>query len=110
MTTKQTFSRTILGLTIGAAMAFTAVNAAEGETIIHESIHDYAEDASGSFRDSPSRFAAYEVNIVLDESYHDYDSYAVAAFENSEGDYEQAEFAAFEESSFDVPWELSVVD
>ncbi len=110
MTTKLTLSRSILGLAISAALAFTAVNAAEKEVIIHESIHDYADDASGSYKDRSSRNANYDVKIVLDEAYHDYESSAVAAFESSKGNYEQAEFAAFEESSFDVPWVIRVVD
>jgi hypothetical protein len=97
-------------LAISAAVAFTAVNAAEKEIILHDSIHDYADDASGSFKDTSTRFVHYDVEIVLDEAYHDYESSAVAAFESTEGDRERAEFAAFEKSSFNVPWELSVVD
>lgn len=110
MISKPTLIRTILGFAFSTGVAFAAVNAAENGIILHDSIHDYADNAPGSYGDSPTRFGDYEVKIILDESYHDYVGSAVTSFETSEGADERAEFSAFEGSSFNVPWELTGVD
>ena len=112
VTSRVTLLATIMGFSLGAVIAADNVNAAEKEIIIHEAIHDYADDAGGSFKEGSSRWSrsGYDVKIVLDEAYHDYQRTDVAALETPEGSIEQAEIAAFEEDSFNVPWELGVVD
>ena len=112
MTTKPIITRTILGLAISASVAFTAVSAAENETILHQAIHDYSDEANVRFKEnaSPSSGVGYDIKIVLDEAYHDYDSRAVARFNTPQESYERAEFAAFEAESFNVPWVLNVTD
>lgn len=111
MFTRPTLIRIIFGFAVTTGVAFTAVNAADNEIILHDSIHDYADNASGSYSDSATQYSDYVVKIVLDESYHDYVSSDVKAFESSKGSHERAEFAAFEGStSTDLPWELKVLD
>ena len=112
MTKKTIFTRAILSLAITASLALTAVNAAQTDNILDESIHDYSDDAKNSFNTSSSRrsWGGYDVKIVLDEAYHDYERYDVAAFETLGGNMERAEFAALEQHSSNLPWELSVVD
>ena len=106
VTSRVTLLVAIMGFSLGA------VTAAEKEIIIDEAIHDYTGDAGGSFRESSSRWSGggYDVKVVLDEAYHDYQSADVATFETPDVNTERAEFAAFEEGSFNVPWELRVVD
>ena len=92
----------ILGLAMSAAVATTTVNAAED--ILNDAIHDYSDDVSRNMQSSPSHHGGkYEVKIVLDESYHDYDVSDLAAFESPEPELEQAEFAALEEYSYGLP-------
>ena len=60
---------------------------------------------------SPSQHGwdRYEIKIVFDESYHDYDVSDVADFESPEPALERAEFAALEEYSYGLP-EVSFTD
>jgi hypothetical protein len=106
MTKKTIFTRALLTLAISASLAYTAASAAEKRIIIDESIHDYSDHASRSFQSSSSRRSSSgnDLKIVLDEAYHDYNSSDMAAFESTGSDPEQAESAAFEEYSSDVPW------
>ena len=115
MTKKTIFTRAILSLAISASLALTAVSAAEKNIILDESIHDYSYDASRNLQASPSRQSGkgYDVRILLDKAYHDYNSADVAAFNSKDSVTESAEFAAFEEysssmspksSSSAIPW------
>ena len=99
----------VMGLSLGAVIAAGNVNAAEN--ILNDAIHDYSDDASRHMQASPSPqgWGRYEIKIVLDESYHDYDVSDVADFESSEPAPEQAEFAALEEYSYGLP-EVSFTD
>ena len=93
----------ILGLAMSAAVATTTVNAAEN--IVNDAIHDYSDDVSRYMQSSPSQrgWGRYDVKIVLDEAYHDYNASDVAAIESPEPALEQTEIAAFEEYSHSLP-------
>ncbi len=111
MTVKSTLTTTLFGLAFSAAVATTSVSAAENEIILHNAIDDYSGMDIGTFEDGlTSSRGRYDVSILIDESYHEYRREEVAAYQKDRGTLEQAEIAAFEESPFDVPWELSVVD
>ncbi len=99
--TKKTFSRALLSLAISSSLAITAANAGGTGFILDESIHDYSYDASRNLQASPSRQSGkgYNVKIVLDKAYHDYNSADVTAFNSKDSVTERAEFAAFEEYS-----------
>ena len=99
----------VMGLSLGAVIAAGNVNAAED--ILNDAIHDYSDDASRDMQSSASHrgWGRYDVKIVLDESYHDYDISDVAAFDSPEPALAQAEFAAFEEYSPSLP-EVSFTD
>ena len=100
MTSPVTLLTAIMGISLTAAIA--AGNANAEESILHDAIHDYSDDVSRSLQSSSSR-GGYELQTVLDESYHDYDISDVAAFHSPEPVLERAEFAAFEEYSSGVP-------
>ena len=100
---------TVMGLSLGAAIAAGNVNAAED--ILNDAIHDYSDDVSRGYQSSssPQGWYSYEIKIVLDEAYHDYDVSDVAAFESPEPAAVQAEFAALEVHSYGLP-EVSFTD
>ncbi|MEN8132496.1 MAG: hypothetical protein ABFS45_20410 [Pseudomonadota bacterium] len=104
-TIKPIVLSSILGLVMSGVVATTAVNAAE--SILNDAIHDYSDDAWGSFADTATYDrGGYQTSIVLDESYHDYVSEDVALFNGTSDKMEQAEFAAFEKA-VRRPWEVS---
>jgi len=100
-----------LSFTLAALITSTNASAAEKEIILHDAIHDYTDEAYGSYRDTlpVARKNAYKVRFVLDEAQHDYASEDIAAFNEEEYGAEQAEFAAFEELG-NIPWELTGID
>ena len=111
MTTKSSLPSILFGLAFSAAIATTSVSAGQNEIILHNAIDDYSGADIGTFESGlMSSRGRYDVNIVLDESYHEYRSEEVTAFQKDLGSLEQTEIAAFEDSSFNVPWEISVVD
>ena len=98
----------ILGLVMsGVVVTATTVNAAED--ILNDAIHDYSSNTWGSFADTATYDRnIYHTRILLDQSYHDYVSEDVAAFDNTPKEMEQAEFAAFEEAAITpIPWVIS---
>ena len=109
VTSRVTLLTAIMGLSLGVAIAAGNVNAAEN--ILDDAIHDYSDDVSRNMQASPSPqgWGSYEIKIVLDEAYHDYDVSDLATFESPEPAPEQAEFAAFEVYSYGLP-EVSFTD
>ena len=105
--------RFLKGLLMGAcALMITGVQASGQESILHQAIHDYEDEAWSSFSDPVPGYLTgrYMTKTVLDEAYYDYDAGEAKAsnalvVKATEG----AEFAAFEHSSTFadiVPWEL----
>jgi hypothetical protein len=101
------------GLLVAAsALMISGVQASGQESILHQAIHDYADDARGSFSEPGPGYLTgrYITQTVLDEAYHDYDgSDAKASNALVERATEDAEFAAFEQGptfADIVPWEL----
>lgn len=105
-----TIKPTLLSLTLGLAMSFaaatTAANAAQD--VLNDAIHDYADDAWGSNEVINTKEGdVYHTDNLLNEASYDYVSEDVAESIESDGEMERAEFAAFEESTTRIPWEIS---
>ncbi len=88
----------IVGVAFSTASAAGTVKAGAYDTAIQRGM--LTEPDRGYER-------GYTTRIIVDEGYHDWDSRT--AYESDARNLEKAEFAAFEES-YEVPWELDVVD
>ncbi len=96
-------------------LATAQASASDRGIILDEAIDDYSDPVSAPEprdvgRDST---AGYQIQVILDEAYFDYDSNDIAAYRESGGgsQLEQAEFAVFEPgASTRRPWELIPID
>jgi hypothetical protein len=102
---KPVLFSSILGLAMSTAIATSGVNAAQ--SILNDAIHDYSDDARGGIQSTAvhDRGISHTASL-LDESYHDYVSQDVVQFSDTSETMQQAEFAAFEEVTASMPWEV----
>jgi hypothetical protein len=100
-----------IGLALG--LASVQVSASDKGLIDSQAINDYTDPVSvpapqGAGAD---RTAGYEIQVILDEAYFDYDSFDIAAYRQGGSRLEQTEFAAFEPGAHNpLAWELRVTD
>jgi len=112
----KTFRLLLAALSAGTLFSALAINATAGEIILHEAIDDYSPVSEGSFDSTPQATpSGYQVNIVLDEAYHDYDGSQVMAFNDDMVALEQTEIAAFEyggtaREKTVFPWVIEALD
>lgn len=108
VTSRVTLLTAVMGLSLGAAIAASNVNAA-GD-ILNDAIHAYSDDAwSSNEVITTNEGNVYHTRNLLNDAAHDYVSEDVELFINSNpsGEMERSEFAAFEESNTPIPWEIS---
>lgn len=75
-----------------------------GGMILDEAIDDYSGEApTGVAASHNTSGRGYQATFILEEAYNDYDSV-------SPQDLEQVEFAVFEPTLPQIPWELNVTD
>ena len=101
----------VMSFALGVVIASTTTSVFGKEIILHDAIHDYEDNAPGSFRDESSsyRLNAYKTSFILEEAQLDYVDEDVAAFNGENKKLEKAEFAVLDEA-YDVPWVLQPLD
>lgn len=115
------YRKTLIAATLGAAVGSlvgTAAARTDFKIDLDEAVDDYSEVYTGGAMErigtaSQDQATGYRVEIVLDESYHDYQGDQVLGYERAPSEMHTGEFAALEFSSHtpvDLPWELRVVD
>jgi hypothetical protein len=112
----KAFTPLLAALGAGTLFSALAINATAGEIILHEAIDDYSPVSESKFDRTPQATrSGYQVNIVLDEAYHDYDGSQVMAFNYDMDALEQTEIAAFEYGDTTrektvFPWVIEALD
>jgi len=115
-TTEANIRTTVIGLTFAAMVVSGQASAYD---LDHEiaSAYDTAVGHSSFTTATASRSdsSGYKTEIVLDESYHDYQTGEAIVYETDIEGLEKSEFAAFEPVTMSIvshntPWELQVVD
>ena len=105
-TSRSTKFAMLLGLTLGAAVAATNANAGDLGPILEGAVHDYDGSTDTNAVVSKGSSSGYLNEIILDESYHDYNHSDALAFNEDVGQLEKGEFAALEKAT-SFPKEIS---
>ncbi len=106
-----------LGVAVGGLVA-TATAGTDFKIDLDEAVDDYSDVYTGGAMErtvtaSREQGSGYRVEILLEESYHDYQGNEVQAYEQALDELQSGELAALEFSSappVDLPWELRVAD
>ncbi len=111
MNRKPALVSVALGLAFGTSVAFTSAYAEYDTDYEVSSVYDSAVKNIPYSAPASISAGGYRSKILLDESYHEYQTGEVAAFEADLVDLEQTEIAAFEASEPStlpdvVPWQL----
>jgi|GEM_PF-4709780 len=111
-----TFRHVLLAMGAGALFSVAAGGVLGDEIILDEAINDYTPVSQANFNNPPpSMKRGYHTEIVLEESYHDYDGAEAKAFNRYLDGLEQTEIAAFEfggtgRDETVIPWDLLPLD
>jgi hypothetical protein len=115
-TTEANLRPTIIGLAFAAMVVSGQASAYDIDHEIASAYDTAVENSSLTTVTVPrSNSFGYKTEIVLDESYHDYQTGEAIVYETNTEGLEKTEFAAFEPVtisifSHNIPWELQVVD
>ena len=107
---KPTLLSMAVGLAFGTTVAYTSAQAYDADYEISSAYDVAVNDTSYSV--TPSiRVGGYRAETLIEESYHDYQSDEVIAYEADLVDLEQTEIAAFEVAEPSalprvIPWQL----